>query len=109
MAFRDVVLAVSTFGDAEVAMRAVRELLDQRVIACGTVLPGATSIYRWEGKTEEAKEVVVLFKTTSFCVDALKRALTAVHPYQTPELLVLPAADGLPAYLDWVAREVISE
>jgi periplasmic divalent cation tolerance protein len=101
-----VVLAVTTFSTAEQAEQAVRALVDQRLVACGTLLPGARSIYRWQGAIEAADEVVVLLKTTQAGVAALKAALPTVHPYDVPELLVLPVADGLPPYLAWVAAAV---
>lgn len=101
-----VVLAVTTFATAEQAETAVRALVDQRLVACGTQLPGAQSVYRWQGAIEAADEVVVLLKTTQGRVAALKAALPTVHPYEVPELLVLPIADGLPPYLAWVAAAV---
>ena len=106
MSETDVVLAVTTFATAEQAETAVRALVDQRLVACGTLLPGARSVYRWQGATEAADEVVVLLKTTQARVAALKAALPTVHPYEVPELLVLPIADGLPPYLAWVAAAV---
>lgn len=98
-------VALTTLGNPAQARQLVRKLVDERVIACGTVLPGATSVYRWQGKVAEEAEVVVLLKTTKARWDALQAAVEAQHPYEVPELLALPVVAGLERYLDWVASE----
>ncbi len=77
-----------------------------RLVACGTLLPGARSIYRWEGKVTEEGEVVVLLKTDASKWSALCAAVRAKHPYRVPELLALPVERGLDLYLSWLASEV---
>lgn len=101
----DVVLALTTVASAEDAERLVRALLADRLIACGTLLPGARSFYHWEDAIAEEAEVVVLLKTVADRLDALGAAFEAHHPYDVPELLVFPAAAGLEAYLGWVRDE----
>jgi periplasmic divalent cation tolerance protein len=101
-----VVVALTTFGDEDTAVAVVRELVERRLVACGTLLPGARSLYRWRGEVADAPEVVVLLKTTVDRVEALTATLPEVHPYEVPELVVLPVTAGLPAYLAWVAGEV---
>ncbi len=98
-------MAVTTVPSEDVAGKLVRALLERRIIACGTVLPGATSIYRWKGAIEEAGETVILLKTTVDRWDALKQALPGLHPYEVPELIALPIAGGLKPYLDWLSAE----
>ncbi len=99
-------LVLTTLASADEARGFVRALVDARLVACGTLLPGATSIYRWEGTITEEPEVVVLLKTDAARWDALAAAVQQRHPYQVPELLALPVARGLPAYLSWLAGEV---
>jgi periplasmic divalent cation tolerance protein len=101
----ELVVALTTLKDPEQARGLVRRLVDQRLIACGTVWPRATSVYRWQGKVTEEEETVVLLKTTAGRWDALKAAVAAQHPYQVPELLALPVAAGLERYVEWVASE----
>ena len=101
-------VVLTTLGNVEEARNLVRELVNRRVVACGTILPGATSIYRWEGTLTEATEVVVLLKTRGERWADLLNAVRTLHPYEVPELLALPVELGLPAYLDWVAGETIS-
>lgn len=86
-------------------MNLVRGLLDQRLIACGTLMPGARSFYRWEGKVADEQEVVLLLKTRSASVSRLEKAFEELHPYKLPELLVLPVTAGLIRYLEWISQE----
>lgn len=102
----DALLVLTTLGSAAEARALVKGLVDDRLIACGTVLPAAASVYRWEGTVVEENEVVVLLKTEAACWDALAAAVAARHPYRVPELLAVPVARGLPAYLAWLAGEV---
>jgi periplasmic divalent cation tolerance protein len=102
----DVVLVLTTFPAGGDAAAFVRALLARRLVACGTLLPGARSLYEWEGTVADESETVVLLKTTADAVAALEAALPALHPYQVPELLVVPAAGGLAAYLGWVRNAV---
>jgi periplasmic divalent cation tolerance protein len=83
----------------------VRELLDRRLIACGTLFAGARSLYRWQGKVADENEVVVLLKTRSARLESLRAAFGELHPYKVPELLALPVEAGLEKYLDWINGE----
>ena len=89
------------------ADRLADALVGERLAACVTLLPGAQSVYRWEGRVERAEEVQLLVKTTRARFPALRERLVELHPYDVPELLALEAVDGLPAYLDWVTREAV--
>ncbi len=97
--------ALTTAPSAQAAKRLVRTLVERRVIACGTVLPGAVSTYWWQGAVAEEEEVVVVMKTTVERWAELAATLPDLHPYEVPELLALPVADGHPPYLEWVRKE----
>ena len=86
-------------GARELADRLVQEQL----CACVSLLPQVTSIYRWDGKVEQAAETLLMIKTMRHRVAALRQRVLELHPYAVPEFLVLDVADGLPAYLQWVA------
>lgn len=103
---RQALVAITTLGSESDARALVTALVEDRLIACGTLLPGARSIYRWETRVVEESEVVVLLKTDTTRWDALRNAVERRHPYQVPELLALPVTDGLERYLSWIASEV---
>lgn len=83
-----------------------RALVEQRVAACVNVLPGLTSVYRWQEAVEEAGESLLVAKTTAAGYPALEAAVRAWHPYELPEIVAVDIAAGLPAYLQWLAAAV---
>ncbi len=92
-----------TAPSAEEAARMARALVEDRLAACGNVVPGLRSIYRWEGKVREDAEALLILKTTRRRFQALRARVLSLHPYQVPEVLALPVVAGHPAYLEWVA------
>jgi len=103
---RSALVVLTTLGSEPEARKLVHALLQSRCIACGTLLPGGRSLYRWEGKLKEEAEVVVLLKTDVSKWEALVAAIHELHPYEVPELLALPVERGLDRYLSWLASEV---
>lgn len=99
------VMAITTVPSVDVGRKLVRELVDRRLVACGNVIPGASSIYRWKGTVEETTEAVILMKTRVERWDELKRVFPTLHPYEVPELIVVPIAGGHKPYLDWLSAE----
>ena len=96
-------LVVSTFPDADSAAAAVRALVEEKLAACGTILPGVRSIYAWEEKIEDAAEVLVLLKTRAPLYAKLEKRLSKLHPYEVPEIVAWePGAVSKP-YAAWVA------
>ena len=102
----EVVLAFSTFPDIETARRIARELVSENLAACANVIPKIESIYRWQGKIEQGEEALVLFKTTAARFAAFEEKLKSLHPYDVPEIICTPIANGWPAYLNWVRENV---
>jgi len=105
MPHTDALVVLTTVASDEEAVRLVRTLLERRLIACGTIMPGARSLYRWQGKVADEREVVVMLKTRSARLDSLREAFTELHPYKVPELLALPVEAGLDKYLEWINGE----
>lgn len=95
-------VVLMTAPDAQVAESLARTLVEEGVATCATLIPGVVSIYRWLGEVERQEEVQVILKTGADRVPALLERAAHLHPYEVPELLVLPVAGGLPAYLAWV-------
>lgn len=99
------ILVMTNVPDDAVAMDMARRLVKQNLAACVNRLPGVRSIYRWQGVVEEADEVTLFIKTTQKCYAELEAAIKALHPYQVPEIIVLPIVGGSQPYLDWIAHE----
>lgn len=95
-----------TTPDVGVAESLVRRLVEEGVVACGSILPGMTSIYRWQGEVEHEEEALVVFKTTAAGAERLVRRVPELHPYDVPEVLVLPVEGGHAPYLAWLAQNV---
>src|SRR5436190_23724597 len=96
-------LALSTFPDAETARRISNELVSDRLAACANILPAVESIYRWKNKIESGNETFVFFKLSEERQSAFQEKLRSVHPYEVPEIIFVPVASGLPQYIAWVA------
>lgn len=101
----DVLLVFSNLPDEVAAQKLARHLVDAKLAACVNVLSPCRSTYRWNGAVEEASEVPVIIKTAAAAYPALEAAIRASHPYELPEIVAVPLARGLPAYLDWVTAE----
>ncbi|MDX1674987.1 MAG: divalent-cation tolerance protein CutA [Longimicrobiales bacterium] len=97
-----------TAPDPAVAESLVRRLVEDGVVACGNILPGVTSIYRWQGAVEHDREALIVFKTTAAGARRLVERVPELHPYEVPEVLVLPVEGGHAPYLDWVRENVSS-
>lgn len=94
-----------TAPDAEQAERLAHSLVEERLAACVNVVPGVRSVYRWEGRVEEAGELLLVVKTRADRTEALAARVRELHSYALPEVLELPAVGGSSAYLDWVRKE----
>ncbi len=105
----DALLVFTNLPDAESARALATTLVEQRVAACVNVLAPCQSIYRWEGKLEEAEEVTLLIKTSAARYAALEEAIRAYHPYELPEIVAVRVEKGLPDYLAWVAASTAAQ
>lgn len=95
-------LVWSTCPDRGNAELLARHLVEQRLAACVTVLPQAASTYRWRAAVETADEFVLMIKTRRSRWVGLEAAVQALHPYEVPELVAVPLAEGSQPYLDWL-------
>ena len=99
-------IVLMTASDRDEARMLARTLVEERLAACCNVVDRVESIYRWEGRVEEASEAMLVIKTTTERFDALRERALALHSYDLPELIALPVSAGSPAYLDWLAGSV---
>jgi periplasmic divalent cation tolerance protein len=98
-------VVLTTFERTEDAVRIISMLVEEQLVACGNLIPGVRSIYRWQGAVEDAPEVLCVLKTAASRLPTLVDRLQQLHPYDVPEILVLPVDGGSTAYLDWVRTE----
>jgi periplasmic divalent cation tolerance protein len=100
------VIVLTTFPADEDASALARTLVTERLAACVNVLPPMTSTYRWEDNVEVVNEHQLVIKTMATQVEALKTRINELHPYNVPEVLVLPIGDGAPTYLEWLQQSI---
>lgn len=94
-----------TAADAEEARRIGRMVVEERLAACANLLPGHTAIYRWEGEVREDAESALILKTTASRFEGLRARIRALHSYDLPAILALPAATGDADFLAWVREQ----
>ena len=99
-----ILLAISTFPDAEIARRISNQLVSERFAACANILPSVESIYRWKEEIESGNETLVFFKVSEDRQSAFQDKLRSLHPYDVPEIIFVSLAGGLPEYLRWVSE-----
>ncbi|HTI68714.1 MAG TPA: divalent-cation tolerance protein CutA [Candidatus Limnocylindria bacterium] len=94
-----------TCPDVETARRLAMMGLEATLCACAQILPAIESHYWWQGKREQSREILVIFKTTKARLPALEKAIKKGHPYEVPQIVVLPIASGSASYLAWLDSE----
>lgn len=100
-----VVLAQTTVPDLMLAKYVAHQLVEDGIVACANLAPIGLSMYMWQGELQGDEEITLTFKTTVARLPELADRLRAQHPYDLPELIVLPVAGGFTAYLDWVRAQ----
>lgn len=100
------IVVIITAPSQEVARNIAGTLVEERLAACCTIVPGAESVYRWEGAVETAQEWVLMAKTSRGLFDALAARVAGVHPYNVPEIIALPIEAGAAPYMAWLAEAV---
>lgn len=95
-------IALVTAPDLKTARRLARAALEARLIACANLVPKIESHYWWQGKIERGSEVLLILKTTKANLAKLEKVILSLHPYDTPEFLVLPLQSGNRRYLKWL-------
>jgi len=99
-------VVLATVKDSAEAERIAKRLVDERLAACVNVLPNISSTYRWKGKVEHAREVLLLMKTSHERLDRLMAKVKELHSYEVPEILALPIERGSQEYLKWLEESL---
>ena len=100
------VVVFITVPSKEDGLKIARELVDKKLAACVNIIDGVHSIFFWEGKTEEAKEALLVIKTRLDRLNELISCVKSIHPYQVPEIIAVPIVYGLESYLKWIDETV---
>ena len=98
----DARVVLVTAPDVESARTLARTLVDERLVACGNIVPTVASVYRWQGGVQEETEALLILKTSRARLGQLRARVVELHPYEVPEVLALGIDDGHQAYLDWL-------
>jgi len=104
----EAVLVMTNMPDRESARQLAEKLVELRLAACVNILAPCESVYRWQGRIETAQEVPLLIKTLRAHYGKLEKTILECHPYELPEVIAVPLAAGLPAYLDWLGAETMA-
>jgi periplasmic divalent cation tolerance protein len=100
--FQFIYITVATPEDARKIAAAV---VEERLAACANIIPGMTSVYRWQGKTEEGNETVLILKTRADLFPAVEKRVRELHGYSVPCIVALPVAAGHAPFLRWIEEE----
>ena len=102
----DKIVIFSTCESEADARRIAVHLVERQLAACVNILPGATSVYRWKGAVESASECVLVIKSRRDLAPKIEQEFAAIHPYEVPELIVLPIEDGAKPYMEWLGLQL---
>jgi len=99
-------IVLTTASSEEEARKIARHLVERHLAACVNMVPHITSVYRWQGKVEEAREWLLVIKTTVIAFEQVRQAITVLHSYELPECICMAIEDGAPKYLKWIDESV---
>jgi len=91
-----------TVGNAENAAQLARALVEERLAACGNVIPNLRSIYRWRGEIHDEGEALLILKTRAGLFERLRARVAELHSYEVPEIVALEIEAGHGPFLDWI-------
>ena len=99
----EIQLIITNLPNRDVALKLATRLVESGLAACVNILAPCTSVYTWQGSLETTEEFPLLIKARILNYDAIEKEIQSMHPYELPEIIAVPLADGLPKYLNWVA------
>jgi periplasmic divalent cation tolerance protein len=105
----EVLLVLSTFPNSEQARQIGTALVERQLAACVNLIPAVESIYHWQGKVENAEEVLAIFKTAAATYPAFEHALSELHPYEVPEIVALAPAEVAAPYRAWLLSTILGD
>lgn len=100
------ILVLCTINDLDRAKNISKILLEDKLIACVNIIPKVTSLYRWQGEICEDSEYLMVLKSRSSLFEVLKNKISALHPYEVPEIISVEIKEGAKSYLEWLNKEL---
>ena len=97
-------IVLVTCASLQQARKIGRSVVEKKLAACANIVPRIESIYRWKGRLEQSREVLLLLKTTVARLRPLEREVKQIHTYEVPEFIALPLAAGSQDYLEWIQQ-----
>ena len=98
----DLQLGFCTCPNEEIAGKIADQLVADQLAACVNIVPGITSVYRWQGAVEHGQEVLLIIKTSETVWPRLEQCIQALHPYELPEIIAVPIHTGQADYIKWI-------
>ena len=92
----------NTCPDEDSAQMVANRLVMENLAACVNIVPGLTSIYKWDGEIQQGTELLLMIKTRDDLLNQAMERIAELHPYELPEIISVPIDNGLQAYLDWI-------
>ena len=99
-------VVLCTVPDRENAERIAETLVAEQLAACVNIIPGITSVYRWQGAVEKGEELLLFIKTRQDAYSALEQRIRALHPYELPEIIAVPIQTGQKDYIRWIESNI---
>jgi periplasmic divalent cation tolerance protein len=101
------IVVILTTGSKEEAEKITRQLLDNKLIACGNIVGPIVSLFHWSGKIESSEEYLILMKSRADLFEKLTEMVKSLHSYEVPEIIAVPVVKGSSDYLEWVSKCLI--
>jgi periplasmic divalent cation tolerance protein len=99
-------IVLCTVPDEGAAKQIAAALVEERLAACVNIIPGITSVYRWQDAVETAAELLLIIKTNAAVYPRLEDRIRILHPYELPEIIAVSPAGGLPDYFEWITTSL---
>lgn len=100
-------IVLTAAGSREEAEKIAHALVERRLAACANIVGPIHSVYRWQGKVENAAEHLLIIKTTATLFDAVAKTIRELHSYELPECIQLPIENGSEEYLEWIGSSIV--
>lgn len=106
MSKNDFCIVYVTVDRKNTALEIAKKLIEEKLAACCTIISNVESVYFWEGKVQQDRELLMMIKSHLNKFDELERIVADIHPYEVPEIIAVPIAEGSKKYIDWLENTI---